>query len=408
LGAIYALSAVEEGIFSMRIAYFDCFSGVSGDMVLGALIDAGLSFTFLKKEVSRLPVKGYRISKRKVTRSGFAGTRVTVRLDRRKPPRRGLQDIFQIIQKSGLSDGIKANARRIFQHLARAEARVHNIPLKEVHFHEVGAVDAIIDVLGACIGLEALKIDEIICSPLAVGSGSIKSAHGRLPVPAPATALLLEGVPIIRSEEEAELSTPTGVAILTTLASSFTVLPEMRIEKVGYGAGERENKLMPNLLRLFIGQKMPPAEADQMLVIETNIDDMSPEIFGYLFQRLLEAGAVDVFTTPIGMKKGRPGLMLSVILPQEARTRVECILFDETTTFGVRFYPVRRSKLARSRVSIKTEIGEVRVKIGKRSGRIVSISPEYEDCRKLAEKSKLPLKEVYLKVQAKLREKGWA
>ncbi|KPJ63035.1 MAG: hypothetical protein AMS15_01915 [Planctomycetes bacterium DG_23] len=391
----------------MRIVYFDCFSGVSGDMVLGALLDAGLSFTFLKKELCRLPVKGYSISKRKVTRSGFAGTKFTVRLEKKESPRRGLKDILEIIQASRLSDSIKANARRIFQNLARAEARAHNTPLKEVHFHEVGAVDALIDVLGACIGLEALEIDQIISSPVAVGRGFVNCAHGRLPVPAPATALLLQGTPTIQSEEEAELSTPTGVAIITTLASSFGTLPQMCIEKIGYGAGERENKLMPNLLRVFIGQKESPAETDQMLVMETNIDDMSPEIFGYLYERLFDAGAVEVFTTPIGMKKGRPGIMLSVILPLESKTKMERILFEETTTFGVRYYPVRRSKLTRSRISIKTEIGEVRVKIGKRSGRIVSASPEYEDCRKLAGKNKLPLKEVYAIVQGKLKEKGW-
>jgi hypothetical protein len=390
----------------MRIAYFDCFSGISGDMLLGALLDAGLSFALLKKEISRLPLKGYRISRRKVTRAGFTGTKVTVRLEKKEPPRRRLQDILKIIQKSGLSAKTKLNARRIFQHLARAEAKVHNIPFGEVHFHEVGAVDAIIDIVGTCIGLEALEVDRIISSPVAVGRGFVECAHGRLPVPAPATALLLEGVPIVQSEEEAELATPTGVAILTVLASSFGSLPQMRIEKVGYGAGERENKLMPNLLRVFIGQKEPATETDQMLVIQTNIDDMSPEIFGYLYQRLFDAGAVEAFTTPVGMKKGRPGIMLSVILPAEAKTGVERILFEETTTFGVRYFPVRRSKLTRSSVSLKTEIGQVRVKIGKRSGRIFSVSPEYEDCRKLAEKNKLPLKKVYAIVQAKLKDKG--
>ena len=381
----------------MSIAYFDCFSGCSGDMILGALIDAGLDPALLRGRLESLAVQGFSLRVEKCTKKGLAATQVTVDLDdQAEQPHRHLKHIRQIIDDSQLTPGVKERALDVFQRLAEAEAGVHGTTIEKVHFHEVGAVDAIVDIVGACIGLEALGVDRVVCSPIAVGSGTVVCAHGELPVPAPATARLLQGVPLASCDEVGELTTPTGAALLTTLADSFGPIPSMCITATGYGAGRREGRRRPNVLRLVLGTAAASDDdtGDEIMVLEANLDDTRPETIGYVMDRLFEAGALDVFSTPIGMKKNRPAVLLTVLAEPARVAECEDLLFAETTTFGVRRHLTQRTKLQRTHETVTTRFGPIRVKVGRRSGRKVTAQPEYEDCRAAAERHQVALRTV--------------
>lgn len=380
----------------MRIAYFEAFAGASGNMILGALLDAGLELESLMEGLETLPIKGYSITASKVRKQGIAGTFVEVKVEGPQEER-GFPEIEEIILGSSLPERVKELSLKIFRRLAEAEAEVHGIPLDKVHFHEVGAVDAIVDVVGSVLGLELLGVDEVYVSPLHLGYGVVKSAHGLLPVPAPATMELVKGAPVYGWDAEAELLTPTGAAILTTLARSFGSPPPFRVEKVGYGAGFWDLPF-PNLLRLCIGTKeeeIAGYEEDWVTVLEANIDDMNPQWFENLVEKLIGAGALDVYLTPIQMKKGRPGVKLGVILEEERIRQALDIIFSESTTIGVRAYRVRRWKLGREEMPVLTPFGEVRVKVAKKGEQILNLAPEYDDCRKIAREKGVPIKEVY-------------
>lgn len=389
-----------------RIAYFDCFSGVSGDMTLGALVDAGLDLEYLRAELGRLPLAGYTLSARPAQRGGLRGVKVDVEIEERGEER-GLHEIEAILSASSLSDEVKSRSLAIFERLAAAEARVHGVSPEEVHFHEVGAVDAIVDVVGAVIGLRAMGVEQVYASPVHVGSGVIRCAHGLLPAPAPATMELLRGAPIYGGDVEAELATPTGAAILATLAQGFGAAPPMRVERIGYGAGSRDLPI-PNLLRISIGESWgeqdPGAplaalsaayDEDRVWVIEANVDDMNPQWYEHACARLFEAGALDVSLTPVLMKRGRPAEQIGVIAPEERVAAVLEALFAETTTIGARAYPARRWKLPREQVVVQTPYGPVGVKVARRGEAILNIAPEHRDCQRAAEESGAPLKEVY-------------
>ncbi len=378
----------------MKTIYFDCFSGASGDMILGALLDAGLSLGVLRKDLTTLRLHAFRLKARRVVRGGLSATKLDVVLDAHDHEHRHLGRILTIIAKSRLSARVKRDASRIFRRLAEVEAKIHGEDIEEVHFHEVGAVDAIVDVVGACVALERLGVERVVVSPLPTGRGFVDCAHGRLPVPAPATAALLVGAPVAASDVEAELTTPTGAAILTTLADAYGSLPAMTVERTGFGAGSRELEGRPNLLRVFIGETGETPERDRVRVLETNIDDLSPQVFESVFDKLFAAGALDVWTETIGMKKGRPAVKLCAIVPEDLRAAAEEILFRETTTFGVRSWAADRSKLAREFVAVQTAFGPVQVKIGRRAGRVVTVAPEYEDVKRAAAAHGVPLRLV--------------
>lgn len=378
----------------MTIAYFDCFSGISGDMTLGALVDVGLPIEVLRSELAKLNLSGYTITSEQVLRSGLAATKVHVVLDEKKQPARHLSDIQTIINGSALSPAVKQKSLSIFQRLAEVEAKVHGTTPDKVHFHEVGAVDAIVDIVGSVIGLEHLGITEIIGSPLNVGSGTVHTAHGKLPVPAPATAELLKNIPLYSSSITFELTTPTGAAIISTLASSFGPLPQVTIQRIAYGAGNKDIPGQPNVLRLMIGEPVSAYEEDTSIVIESNIDDMNPQIYGHLIDTLMARGAHDVYLTPIIMKKGRPAILLSVLTDKTKSTEILDTIFRETTSIGVRIQEVGRRKLSREVREIETGYGKVRVKISKKGDEIMTVTPEYEDCKKLAEEKQVPLKTI--------------
>jgi len=395
----------------MRIAYFDCFSGASGDMILAACVDAGLDVEQLRQDLAALGLGGYRIEASSVCKQGFAATRFEVHLapeaDR---PHRHLKDIREILEAGRLPDRVRRQAEAIFTRLAEAEAKVHGTPVEQIHFHEVGAVDAVVDIVGACLALDRLGIEQVRVSPIPTGGGSVRCEHGSIPVPAPATAELLKGVPLADCDEVGELITPTGAAILTTLAHDFGPVPAMVIRHIGIGAGSREGRARPNLLRLLIGEAVGPAnagEADEILAMEANLDDISGELVGYVIERLFDTGALDVFCAPIYMKKNRPATRITVLAPPALREALEEVLFAETTTFGIRTYPVRRSKLSRTVEKVRTEFGEIRVKVGRRGGSVVRVAPEFEDCREAARRSGRPLIEVMeLTRQAWQRQAG--
>lgn len=390
-------SAIKIRGSTLKIAYFDCFSGISGDMVLGALIDLGLEVAKLRTELDKLNLSAhYQLETKKVDKQGIYGTEVNISLGK-KDVERKLEDILAIIDGSTLTEDIKQPAKKIFVRLAQAEANRHLKNLNEVYFHELGGLDAIIDIVGAVIGVKLLGFDAVYASPLHVGRGLVKCRHGILPVPAPATLELIKGVPIYGGDIDAELVTPTGAAIITTLAQGFGELPKMNVEKIGYGAGKR-NLPIPNLLRILAGtQNMDGKEynEDTVTVIETNIDDMNPEFYQYIMTRLFENGAVDVFLTPIQMKQARPATLLTVIVAAENLNRVLEVIFTETTTLGVRTYQAKRYKLAREEIVVETEHGKIRVKLGKLKGAVVNFAPEYEDCRRVADEEHIPIKQVY-------------
>jgi uncharacterized protein (TIGR00299 family) protein len=441
----------------MRIAYLECFSGVSGDMFLGALVDAGVPAALLEETVAALGV-GARLEISRVVRSGISATKVDVWVGEEKDlPReefwerqdehshghepsdhsrehghshslpgkserasrplphealphehssshehshsRGLTEIRGIISAASISEGAKKTAIAIFEALGRAEAKIHNTSIESVHFHEVGAVDALVDIVCAAVGAEALGVDEIICSPLNVGGGMVKCAHGTFPVPAPATVELLADAPVYSSGLQAELVTPTGAAIVKTLVSRFAAFPEMKIEKSGYGAGSRDFPGHPNVVRITIGEAASNTLAaktalETITVLEANLDDLNPQVFGYVMDRLFEEGALDAFAMPVQMKKNRPGTVLTVLCKPEDAARLTQLLFTETTTLGVRRRDEMRQTLARRWESVGTPWGEVRIKIASMNGTVTNYAPEYEDCRRIAAEHRVPLKTV--------------
>lgn len=380
----------------MRIAYLDCFSGISGDMLLGAMVDCGLSLDALTAELATLPVSGYRLEARRVTRAGFAATKVDVVLEDAPQPHRRLADVLGIIAASRLPDADKDAASRVFRRLAEAEGTVHGSAPEDVHFHEVGAVDAIVDITGAVVGLRLLGVDALHCSALAVGSGFARSAHGQIPVPGPATALLLSAVQApLRDgtgEPAMELVTPTGAAIVAELARFSR--PAMTLMGVGAGAGGRDIPGRPNVLRLLLGEGTATTAARTMLVLETNIDDMPGEIFGHVQELLLAAGAADVWFTPIQMKKNRPAITLSVLCRPEQEHELAAVLLSETSTLGLRAQEVRRHEAEREVLRFESSLGPAAVKVKRLPGRPPRPAPEYEVCRALAEAHGLPLIEV--------------
>jgi pyridinium-3,5-bisthiocarboxylic acid mononucleotide nickel chelatase len=431
----------------MRIAYLECFSGISGDMFMGALLDAGVAPSVFQDAVAALKI-GARLEISRVVRAGISATKADVWVNGEKDsPRekhweqehshhqhshdephaqahsehshgdpshahshpherspshehgRGLTEIRQIISAALISDGSKKTAISIFEALGRAEAKIHNTSVESIHFHEVGAVDAMVDIVCAAVGAEALGVDEIICSPLNVGGGTVKCAHGTIPVPAPATVELLTDAPVYSSGLMMELVTPTGAAIVKTLVSRFSSFPEMKIEKSGYGAGTRDFPGHPNVARLTIGEAGPHSLAentatDAVAVLEANLDDLNPQIFGYVMDRLFDAGALDAFAMPVQMKKNRPGALLTVLCKPEHASMLTQLIFTETTTLGVRRRNETRQTLARRWESVGTPWGEVRVKIASMNGTVTNYAPEYEDCRRIAMENRVPLKTV--------------
>jgi hypothetical protein len=394
----------------MKQAYLDCFSGISGDMFVGALLDVGLPLERLFADLKKIPLGFYEFKRTRALRGHLVGTRVEIRVPGKQPSRK-LRDIEALIRDSELSAGVKERAIKVFSRLAEAEGKLHNMPPEQVHFHEVGAVDAILDIVGTCIGLEFLEISHLTCSPVNVGSGCVEAAHGSLPVPAPASLELLKDLPIYSSGVDGELVTPTGAALISTLATGFGPIPPMRVERIGYGAGAREIPGHPNLARLLLGESAEPvrvrdgAPGDEVVsVIEANVDDMSPQLYGYFIDQALAAGALDVTCTPIQMKKDRPGILLSVLCTPEKGDALAQMLFEQTTTIGVRIYEARRKILERELVSVRTPYGTVNVKVAKRDGKVLNVAPEYEDCRRLATEKGVPLKQVIIAAQASYLE----
>ena len=456
----------------MRIAYLDCFSGISGDMFLGALIDAGVPEQLLQQTVAALNI-GARLEVSRVSRGGLSAIKLDVysngekdlpremyweqqatqsghsrnkkeerrdghghshdhegepvallehnyALQNAAPARagapshpqhanehdhshaqehgRGLNEIRNIIRQAVIGESAKTTAIAIFEALGRAEAKIHHTDVEKVHFHEVGAVDAMVDVVCAAVGAEALGVDQFVCSPLNVGGGTVKCAHGTLPVPAPATLELLKGVPVYSSGIQAELVTPTGAAIVKTMVKRFEPFPRMNVEKIGYGAGTRDFAGHANVVRLTIGQIQPAnsieVQQDTITVLEANIDDLNPQVFGYVMDRLLEEGALDVFGVPVQMKKNRPGMLLTVLCRTEDTSKLTSLIFAETTTLGLRQREERRQVLARQWVTVSTRWGDVRLKIGSMNGAVTNYAPEYEDCRRIAAQKHVPLKNV--------------
>jgi uncharacterized protein (TIGR00299 family) protein len=405
----------------MRIAYLDCFSGISGDMFLGALVDAGVPFELFKATVAALNV-GATLERSRVDRNGISATKIDVLVDGKKDmPRdeywaerqehghqhhethkahgRHLSSILKIIHAASISDTAKRTAAAIFTALGEAEAKVHNTSVEKVHFHEVGAADAIVDIVCAAVGADALKVGAICASALNVGGGKVQCDHGVMPVPAPATLELLKRVPTYSGEIQKELVTPTGAAIVKTLAGTFGTMPAMSTLAIGYGAGARNFSGHSNVLRLIVGETDQPGLQDglseeEVVVLEANLDDLSPQIIGYTAERLLAAGALDVFTTPVQMKKTRPGTLVTVLARPQEETTLRGILLEETSTLGARSRRERRHVLARRHETVQTPWGEVRIKIGSAGGTALNTAPEYEDCRRIAAERSLPLKTV--------------
>jgi uncharacterized protein (TIGR00299 family) protein len=379
----------------MRTLYFDCFAGASGDMILGALVGAGVRPDALIEQLELLGVSGWHIDFEQVDRSGISATYARVQTAH-EHAHRHLSDILKIIYDSRLTGGVKDRAARIFSLLAAAESRVHNQPIEKIHFHEVGALDAIIDVCGAAIGFELLGIEQFISSPLRVGAGMTEMAHGRFPIPPPAVAELLKGKPIYAGEIEGEFVTPTGAAIISAVCQSFGPLPLMKIAASGHGAGSRDHHKFPNVLRLLVGEtEDTTAPADEtLLMIETNIDDLSPQVVGYVMDRAFELGALDCYLTHTQMKKNRPGLLISVLCRPDEREKFLQMLFAETTTIGARSYEVTRRALARETVRVETQFGPIDVKVAHTNKGTVNAMPEFEQCRTAARKAGVPLREV--------------
>lgn len=377
----------------MKTLYFDCFAGASGDMILGALVSVGVDQKALLDQIALLGVQDYSIEFQKVHRAGLSATYARVKTG----PERGhrhLKDITKIINDSRLNLGIKQRATEIFSQLAQAEARVHDEPIEKVHFHEVGALDAIIDVVGASIGFEFLGVERFVCSPVHVGSGFVEMDHGRFPVPPPAVAELLKSVPIYSTDIGGELVTPTGAAIISSVCTEYGPLPKLKLEQTGYGAGTREYEKFPNVLRVLIGEEQAKIANEMLVMLETNIDDMSPEIFGHVMDEALRLGALDCYFTSVQMKKNRPGVMLSILCHTQDKEKLEQFIFLETTTLGVRSYEVGRRALEREIVKVNTPFGSIDVKVARLQDQVVNAMPEYEQCRRAASEAKVALRVV--------------
>jgi uncharacterized protein (TIGR00299 family) protein len=377
----------------VRIAYFDCFSGISGDMTLGALVDAGVDPCAIQEAVGHLGLP-CELTFETVRRGGFRATHARV-VAGHEHVHRHLHHIEELIDKARLTPRQTDLAKRIFRRLGEAEAAVHGIDIQEIHFHEVGAIDSIVDIVGSAVGLDLLGAARIEASPLPTGRGWVRAAHGKMPLPAPGTAELLKGVPLAESDVEMELTTPTGAAIVTTVAERFGPLPPMTIETIGHGAGTRELREQANIMRLFVGQTALPSGSDRVWVLETNLDDLPGEVVGYATTQLLAAGALDAFVIPIQMKKNRPGVMVSVLCDEAKIPLMEEILFRETTTLGVRRYPVSRHKLKRQAIEVETPFGIIKGKLGWIDGRPPTFSPEYDDCARVAAAQGVPLRDIY-------------
>ena len=378
----------------MKICYLDCFSGISGDMLLGALVDAGADAEILRGEIAKLGLSGVGLNFEKCSRAGIGGTNLTVNVAH-DHSHRSLSKIEQIIGDSALDEAVKERSIRIFRRLGEVEAAIHQVDIEKVHFHEVGALDSIVDIVGAVVGFQLLGIEKIYSSPLNLGSGTVKAAHGVMPVPAPATAALVAGVSTYSDGPAVELTTPTGAAVATTLAESFGPMPAMKIAAIGYGAGDKDFKERANLLRIVVGEASAAQEATEVFVVEANIDDMSPEWAGYVRERLLESGALDVTLTPVFMKKDRPGYTISAITAPGDRDKISSLILAETTTLGVRYYRAERQVLEREIHEVATAYGSVRIKVAVADGMVRNFAPEYDDCRRLAREKGVPLKEVW-------------
>jgi pyridinium-3,5-bisthiocarboxylic acid mononucleotide nickel chelatase len=388
-----------------RIVYFDCASGASGDMLLGAVVDLGLPIERLREELAKLPLSGYRIESRRVTRSGLAATKVDVLAEGPSPAHRHLHHILELLETSRLDAALKERAAGLFRRLAEAEAEVHGTPIEKVHFHEVGAVDSIVDVVGGVIALGWLGAARFAASPLNVGAGTVTMSHGTFPVPPPATARLVAGVPVY-GEGEGELLTPTGALLVTAYATEYGPLPAMRIERTGHGAGGRETKGRPNVLRLIVGEEAGAPAGERVLVLETEVDDAVPQLLGPLLDQLLAAGAKDAFFTPVQMKKGRPGVLVTAIADPSRREALEELLFRETTTLGVRRQVWDRTVLERETATVETAYGPIRVKIGRRGGIVYNAWPEFDDCQRAAGEKGVAVKEVLAAALAAWRERA--
>ena len=401
----------------MKILYYDCFAGISGDMNLGAMLDLGVDQKYLLKELGNLPVDSYKIKVCKDKRGGITGTKVDVILpiqkkssSRHSHKKRTFRDITRMIRESNLSANVKKISLDIFTRLARAEGKIHGHKIEDVHFHEVGAIDSIIDIVGAAICLDYLKVDKVISSPIQVGAGIINCSHGTFPVPAPATAEILQGIPIKTGLVPFEATTPTGAAIIAATATYFTEKIDFTPQKIGYGLGSKDSPV-PNVLRLFIGEisadasKRDDLETGDAVIIECNIDDMNPELYDTLMDRLFAAGAHDVFFTPIIMKKSRPAVVVSVLCDGGRQKAMEDVLWLNSSTFGLRSYKVAKSMLRRETVKGKTKYGEVTIKRGYLNGRIIKSKPEYDDCRKLAKENGISIQDIYEGIHRTVRSK---
>ncbi|EEG77574.1 nickel pincer cofactor biosynthesis protein LarC [Dethiobacter alkaliphilus] len=383
----------------MKILYFDCFAGASGDMLLAALLDAGASEEFVREELAKLPLTDYELQLTRVVKKGISALNVTVDVAEDKQPHRHFKDIAAMLQNCGLTPEVMEMSLGIFRRLAEAEGKVHGKEPEAVHFHEVGAVDSIVDIVGIAAALFSLGADRLYSSALHTGSGFVRCAHGELPVPAPATLELLNGFPAYSRGIETELLTPTGAAVLTTVAE-FSHLPAMTVTGNGYGAGKKDLP-MANLLRVIVGETKEKSAyvTEKAVVLEANIDDMNPEFFSYITGKLFDCGALDVTLQPVQMKKNRPGTMISVLTKAEHAEDLAQILFSETTTLGIRRFKADKLMLPRRRQEVETEYGPVRIKIAELNGEIINAAPEYEDCRNLAEKTNTPLKTIYQAAQ---------
>ncbi len=376
-----------------KILYLDMPAGISGDMLLASLIDLGIKPAMLKRELKKLPIEGYSIKTSKERRHAIEGVRFKV-LCKEEKTHRTFKVIKRLIDRSTLSKQVKSLSIEIFKELAEAEGKVHGISPEKVHFHEVGAVDSIIDIVGTAIAFSSLNIDRLYASAVPTGSGLVETEHGVMPVPAPATIELLKGIPLTPSPVESELTTPTGAVILKVLSNGFGPIPPIKVEAVGYGVGGRDHSQVPNMIRAILGEETVPSENADTLVIETNTDEMSPQVASYLMERLFSAGALDVFFTPIGMKKSRPGTLVTTVAPSQSAEELIDIILSESTSIGVRYYPVERVCLERKIEKVKTPHGTIRIKVSTKEGRVMNVQPEYEDCRSAAARTKVPLKRV--------------
>ncbi|MBM4308760.1 MAG: nickel pincer cofactor biosynthesis protein LarC [Deltaproteobacteria bacterium] len=393
----------------MRIAYYDCFSGASGDMILSSMIDAGLSPKGLREELKKLRLRNVSLRIKKVLKRGISATQVIVEGKDEKRHSRSLKEILQIIDRSRLDSEVKEKSREIFRRIASVEAKIHRRPIEEIHFHEIGGLDSVVDIVGAVWGFRQMEIEKLYVSRVNVGTGFVRCEHGLLPVPAPATLSLMEGKPIYSSGVEKELLTPTGAALLTSLGSEFGRMPGMKVERVGYGAGKTDLP-HPNLLRLIVGKEEPIAGKERVMVVETNIDDMNPQFYDYIMERLLAMEVQEVFLTPILMKKNRPATLLTIICSGEKLSSVINFLMRETTTIGMRWREEERSCAEREMLSLETKYGKIHFKLARWERRQVNLSPEYEDCKRLALKQGVSIKEIFEEAKRAgmaFREKGF-